>query len=84
MRTEAPKTLFSFSGIVCGTLGHDYVVSRKITNHINEFKCTNCGKEVTNNYQGRLESLTYKAREANTSLATFFEKKMKRKFANAI
>ncbi|WP_461302273.1 hypothetical protein [Aureisphaera sp.] len=81
MRTESPKHTFTFSGLLCGTLGHDYVVSRKITNHINEYRCTNCGKEVTDNFSGRLESLTFKTKELNTSLANFFQKKMKRKFS---
>ncbi len=79
MRTQSPKQLFTFSGLLCSTLGHDYVVTRKITNHINEYKCTNCGKEVTDNFSGRLESLTYKTKELNTSLAHFFQKKMRRK-----
>lgn len=81
MHRKSPKTSFSLSGIVCSTLGHDYVISRKITNHINEYKCTNCGKEVTDNFSGRLENLTYKTKEINTSLALFFEKKTRRKYA---
>lgn len=79
MKPTSPKQAFSLSGIMCTTLGHDYVISRKITNHINEYKCTNCGKEVTDNYSGRLEVLTLKAKAVNNSLALFFEKKMRRK-----
>jgi len=81
MKTTSPRVSFSFSGIVCSTLGHDYVISRKITNHISEYQCTNCGKEVTDNFSGRLENLTFKAKKINTSLALFFEKKMKRKYS---
>lgn len=80
MKTNTTKSSFSLSGIVCSTLGHNYVVSRKITNHINEYKCTQCGKEVTNTYSGRLERLTVKTKEVNTSLALFFEKKMRRRY----
>ncbi|MDC8002621.1 hypothetical protein POV27_01035 [Aureisphaera galaxeae] len=79
MRTESPKQSFTFSGLLCSTLGHDYVVTRKITNHINEYRCTNCGKEVTDSMTGRLEILTSKTRQLNTSLADFFQKKMRRK-----
>jgi len=80
MKTTTPKS-FSLSGILCGTLGHDYVISRKITTHINEYQCSNCGKEVTDNFSGRLENLTLKTKNVNTSLAMFFEKKMRRKYA---
>ncbi|MBX2827974.1 MAG: hypothetical protein KTR22_07415 [Flavobacteriaceae bacterium] len=79
MRTESPKRTFTFSGILCSTLGHDYVVTRKITNHINEYRCANCGKEVTDNLSGRVVSLTFQTKELNTSLANFFQKKMRRK-----
>jgi len=84
MKATSPRRSFSFSGIVCSTLGHDYVISRKITNHINEYKCANCSKEVTDNFSGRLENLTFKTKKVNTSLALFFEKKNRRKYANAV
>lgn len=79
MKETYTKSSLSFSGIVCSTLGHDYAISRKITNHINEYKCTKCGKEVTDNFAGRVENLTLKTKQVNTSLALFFEKKMRRK-----
>ena len=81
MKATYAKSSFSFSGIVCSTLGHDYAISRKITNHINEYKCTKCGKEVTDNFVGRVENLTFETKQVNTSLALFFEKKMRRKYA---
>lgn len=84
MNTSSPKTSFSFSGLLCGTLGHDYVISRKITDHIHEYKCTNCKKEVTDTYSGRIESLTMKTKAINNTLAQFFEKKMRRKYAKAV
>lgn len=84
MKATTPNQSFSFSGIVCSTLGHDYVISRKITNHINEYKCTNCSKEVTDNFAGHLENLTSKTKQINTSLAMFFEKKMRRKYAKVV
>ncbi|RLD28478.1 MAG: hypothetical protein DRI70_03470 [Bacteroidetes bacterium] len=81
MKATYSKSSFSISGIVCNTLGHDYAISRKITNHINEYKCTKCGKEVTDNFAGRMENLTLKTKQVNSSLALFFEKKMRRKYA---
>ncbi|MEZ4875389.1 MAG: hypothetical protein R2793_08055 [Flavobacteriaceae bacterium] len=82
MSYNSSNPLFSFSGIVCSTFGHHYKVTRKVTNHINEYKCSHCGKEMTDNFSGKLEVLTLKNKEINTSLASFFEKKMKRTYAS--
>jgi hypothetical protein len=78
MKNNSPKTSFSLYGIVCGTLGHDYMISRKVTNHINEYKCANCGREVTDTFSGRVEILTQAAKKANSKLAAFFLKKSRR------
>ena len=51
------------------------MVTQKITNHINEYKCATCGKEVSENYSGKYEKLTYNRKEINECLATFFKKK---------
>lgn len=83
MKTNAPKSTFSLSGVVCSTLGHDYIVTRKVTNHISEYKCAQCGREVTDTMsKGKLEVLTYKNREVNTTLASFFQKKNRRVLAH--
>ncbi len=75
---SSPKPHFSLSGLMCSALGHDYIITRKVTNHINEYKCTQCGREVTDSLNGKREALTFKTKQINTALATFFEKKMKR------
>ncbi|MAO08911.1 MAG: hypothetical protein CL596_09390 [Alteromonas sp.] len=76
-----PRT-FSLSGIVCSTFGHNYVITRKVTNHINEYRCRHCGKEMTDNFSGSLELLTHKIKEVNSSLASFHNKKHKRSIAS--
>ena len=78
MNSTSPKPSFSLSGLLCTTLGHDYIITRKVTNHINEYKCTQCSREVTDDFNGKRELLTLKAKRVNTALATFFQKKMKR------
>lgn len=83
MKSIASTTLFSFSGVVCSTFGHHFTVTRKVTNHINEYRCTHCGKEMTDNFSGTLEALTIKNREINATLASFFEKKTRRRFSAA-
>ena len=79
MSNRTTNRTFTLSGIVCSTLGHNFVISRRITNHINEFKCTQCGKEVTNTYSGRLESLTVKTKEINTVVLRENKKRKKYK-----
>jgi transposase-like protein len=66
---------FSLLSIVCATFGHDYNVSRKVTDHINEYTCTHCGKEITDNTKGTIEILTEPLKRANNSLASFYSKR---------
>ncbi|MCW8981063.1 MULTISPECIES: hypothetical protein [Altibacter] len=78
MKNTSPKATISLLGVLCTTFGHDYIVTRKVTNHINEYKCTNCGREVTENQSGKLEALTQKIKEVNTNVAEFFQKRTNR------
>lgn len=71
----SPKKHFMLSSVVCITFGHDYIITRKVTNHINEYKCSHCGREVAENDNGFLEPLTQKLKNTNSNLAVFFQKK---------
>ncbi|WP_432412603.1 hypothetical protein [Rasiella sp. SM2506] len=73
-----PTSPFSLLSLVCATFGHDYVISRKVTDHVNEYTCVHCKKEVADNMQGSVEILTLKIRNANNALASFYEKKMQK------
>lgn len=84
MKTQSPKQTVSISGIVCTAFGHDYIITRKVTNHINEYKCSNCGREVTDNLNGHLEVLTFKNKKVNTIVSTFFQKRSNRTSAQII
>ncbi len=84
MNSSSPKTSFSLFGVLCATFGHDYIVTRKVTNHINEYKCTHCGREVTDGEGGKLETLTQNIKDVNTNVAAFFQKKMRRISTNQI
>jgi|TARA_R110002073_G_scaffold143046_3_gene294995 hypothetical protein len=66
---------FNFSGILCSTFGHKFIITNNITNHIKEYQCKNCNKEFTNVFSGGLEILNFKNRKANTCLSAFFKKK---------
>jgi len=78
MRQQSPISTYSLLSFVCATFGHDYTISRKITDYMSEYKCSHCGKEVSDNMHGTLELLTAKVKNANTSLATFYKKKTRK------
>ncbi len=84
MKTTSPKQSVSISGIVCTAFGHNYFITRKVTNHINEYQCSNCRKEVTDNLTGHLEALTFKNKKINTIVSTFFQKRLNRTSAQTI
>lgn len=44
--------------LYCSIVGHQYKLEKKVTQHIKEFKCSCCGKEVTTNAYGKLVPLT--------------------------
>lgn len=75
MEKVTPQNRPLISSLVCTAFGHDYIITRKITDHINEYQCSCCGKEVSNSYSGKFELLTYKQREVNECLSSFFIKK---------
>jgi transposase-like protein len=83
MKTQSPKHSVSISGIVCTAFGHHYKITRKVTNHIKEYKCSNCGREVTDNLKGYLEVLTFKNKKVNTVVSTFYNRRLNRTSAQS-
>ncbi len=75
---HATNSSFSVFSFICTTVGHKYRVTRKVTNHINEYRCLHCGREVSENASGKLEELTQKLKSVNTTLAMFFRRKEER------
>ncbi|WP_025742205.1 hypothetical protein [Aquimarina pacifica] len=73
-----PGSVFSLSRIYCSFFGHDYVVSKKVTNHIKEYCCSHCGEQATINSKGQLEAMTPKLKEINNLLASVHAKKLAR------
>lgn len=57
--------------LFCSFIGHRYRITLRITQNINEYKCSCCGKEVTDNAEGKLTTLTQQFRELNIALADF-------------
>ncbi len=61
--------------IHCMIFGHDYRVTRHVTNHVKEYTCKNCKKALTVNSNGGLTDLTPKLKEINDVLATVHNKR---------
>lgn len=83
MKQNNSNRPFSFSGFVCSTFGHQYEVSRRVTDHINEYTCNHCGKEITDTASGGLEILTVKNKQINAVLASFIERRTRRRLTAA-
>lgn len=60
------------TGIFCNFFGHHFVVSKKVTEHIKEYKCVHCNKQVTTDERGKLSPLTPKLKEINNTLEDMF------------
>lgn len=61
--------------IYCSVFGHQYVISKKVTYHVKEFKCLHCSAEMTTNGKGELIPLTPKFKEINFVLERIHKKR---------
>ncbi|WP_458628387.1 hypothetical protein [Winogradskyella sp. PC D3.3] len=64
--------------IYCDLFGHNYQVTKKVTNHVKEYTCKCCKKQLTTNSNGRLTELTAKRQEINSALERIYNNKMMR------
>lgn len=74
-KKNSPRKL-SLSKIYCSIFGHNYVVSKNVTDHIKEYSCSHCGQQATINSKGDLELMTPKRKEINKHLAFVHKKKL--------
>ncbi|CAM3900842.1 Transposase [Flavobacterium jumunjinense] len=65
----------------CTLFGHKLVVTKDITKHIREYKCTCCELEFTNNYKGMKSILTPELKDVNTTVMNFYIKRHNRLIA---
>ncbi|MEM1339346.1 MAG: hypothetical protein AAF717_15020 [Bacteroidota bacterium] len=70
------------TGIFCSIFGHHYVVSKQVTQHIKEYRCIHCQKQVTTNENGRLSVLTPQMQEINKTLEDMHQKRNRRRAAD--
>lgn len=79
MKTSTTLHGNKFTSFFCNLFGHHYVVSKKVTEHIKEYKCLHCGKEVTTDVvTGKLSALTPEMQEINSTLEDMFRKRQSR------
>lgn len=67
-----------FTAIFCHLFGHRYVVSKKITHHIKEYKCIHCKTEVTTNASGNLSMLTPELQDINNTLQDIYSRRRRK------
>jgi len=65
--------------IYCSLLGHNYIVTKKVTFHVKEYTCKQCNQQVTTNGNGKLTLLTPKHKEINSVLERIHCNRLKRK-----
>jgi hypothetical protein len=65
--------------IYCSVFGHHFVVAKKVTYHVNEYKCTHCKTEMTTNGKGELTPLTPKFKEINSVLERIHQRRRLKK-----
>ena len=78
MNNNSPKKPNYILGMVCAIVGHNMRVTKKVTPHINEYKCQSCGQEFTDNLNGNLEELTSKTKKLNAVVDSFSHRRMQR------
>lgn len=61
--------------VFCNLFGHHYSVSKKVTQHIKEYKCIHCNKQVTTDVSGNLSNLTPELKDINKTLAIIYQKR---------
>jgi hypothetical protein len=67
----------------CSLNGHDYVVTKYVTNHIKEYVCRNCKERFTTSQEGKITLLTSERKEINSLLEKIHIKKKKTKMMSS-
>ena len=75
MKQTTPSQSSRLSAFFCQIFGHKYVVSKRVTNHIKEYKCIHCQMQATTDVTGNLSRLTPELQEINNTLERIFQKR---------
>ena len=64
--------------LYCDLFGHNYEITKKVTNHVKEYTCKCCKKQLTTNSNGRLTELTPIHQEINSALERIYNNRSMR------
>lgn len=64
--------------LYCDLFGHNYKITKKVTNHVKEYTCKCCKKQLTTNSNGKLTELTPKYRDINSTLERIYNNRTMR------
>jgi transposase-like protein len=65
----------------CTLYGHDYMLSKHVTEYVKEYTCKHCNYQVTTSCNGQLTTLNDKRKEINETLQRMYRVKKERKLA---
>ncbi|MCK5401019.1 MAG: hypothetical protein KAJ28_05240 [Flavobacteriaceae bacterium] len=65
--------------LYCSLFGHEYKVTKNVTDHVKEYICKHCKEQVTTNENGHLILLTPKYKDINSELEKIHNRRLKRK-----
>lgn len=68
----------SATKLYCDFFGHNYKMTKKVTNHVKEYTCSCCKKQLTTDSNGQLTELTPKYQEINSALERIYNNRMMR------
>ena len=61
--------------IWCSIFGHNYSITKNVTEHFKEYTCKQCQHQLTNNAKGKIVFMTQEHKEINETLALFYQKR---------
>ena len=66
------------SKLYCTVFGHNYKMTKKVTDHVKEYTCSCCKKQLTTNSNGMLTELTPKYKDINYVLERIYTNRILR------
>ena len=64
--------------LYCTFFGHQYEMTKKVTNHVKEYTCKCCKKQLTTDSNGQLIELTPKYQDINSVLERIYTSRIMR------
>lgn len=77
-KTIKNKSTMTPTKLYCDFFGHNYQMTKRVTNHVKEYTCRCCKKQLTTNSNGKLTELTPKYQEINQALERIYNNKSMR------